>query len=164
MRRSRIDVSISRCRSSGRIDGEQLVGEVVDDELVVAAEADDEIGRVVESGEREPGQDETGRPALRPVAQLADHLPIEQRGGEQVAMASSGSKRRSAARISVSWPRTRSRPRRNDGSVRVAITRLTWSGQQLDEPLDAGVDVGVVDQVIVVDHDDQRARYLLRAR
>ena len=111
--------------------GEDLVGEVVDDEPVAAGERLDEVRRP-RSCSRMPRSESAAscRPAIQPsvrsssastsaaVRSQPHHLVEElHRLG--------GVKRRSAARTSVSWPRLRSRARGSGGSERVAITRCS---------------------------------------
>ena len=111
---------------------QDLLGQVVDDVAVVPGEAGDESGDVVsalhETAPPAGARRSTLRcapPALpRPRAVSANPItPL------RYAAASSGVKRRSAARISTSSPRPRNRASGNAGSARPAITRCTCGGR-----------------------------------
>ena len=100
-------------------------------------------------------------PSVRSHSSL-DHLPIEHGGGEQVgglvgveAQIGGADLGELAAHAQSAETERRVGARRDHDPDVV--------GAQLDEPLDAGVDLGVVDQVVVVDDDDERARHRLRA-
>ena len=89
---------------------QDLVGQVVDDVPVVAGKSGDEVGDVVTALDRERGQLQGGDPALRPPLQRDDILAPSDSSSItslRYAAASSGVKRRSAARISMSSPRPR---------------------------------------------------------
>ena len=111
---------------------QHLLDQVVDDVAVVAGEAGDEAGDVVAPLHRQRRQLERGDPPLGAPLQRGDVLlpsassPIT---SLRYAAASSGVKRRSAARISTSSPRARSRASGSAGSARLAITRCSCGGR-----------------------------------
>ena len=74
--------------------------------------------------------------------------------------ASEAVKRRSAARSSVSCPRLRSLARGSGGSARVVMSRREALGQVVHEERHRPVDVGRLDDVVVVEHEDP---HLVRA-
>lgn len=112
--------------------GEDLVGQVVEDEPVAAGKGGDEPGgrRRVHVAEGEGGELEAGDPALGAVREHRDVLAgeVEAIVSCRKRRASSAVNRRSAARTSVSWPRVRSRARGSGGSERVDRTRCTGAG------------------------------------
>ena len=61
--------------------GEQLVGQVVGHQPVVAPEGPDEAVGIVAPIERQPGQHQARRPTLRAVAQVVDHARAQVGGG-----------------------------------------------------------------------------------
>ena len=61
--------------------GEQLVGEVAGDELVVAAERLDEAIGVVGALQRQPGEHEPRSPTLGALAQVVEPLAVQPFGG-----------------------------------------------------------------------------------
>jgi hypothetical protein len=135
---------------------EQLVAEVLDDELVIAAEGDDERLGVIRSPEGEAGEDEAGGPALGPSAQLAEQFGVEGATGvsEQArglvwgeAEVIGADLRDSAAHAEASETERRIHPGgEHDGDRR-------WA--QVDEALHATVDALVLDEVVVVDHQHE---------
>ena len=68
------------------------------------------------------------------------------------AAASSGVNRRSAARISTSSPRARSRASGSAGSARLASTRCSLWGEMVEQERQPVLDVAGVDDVVVVEH------------
>ncbi len=110
--RSRIDIVTMNSRTSVRVHGQDLLGEVVADEAVAAAELPDELVRVVPAGQRQRGEVEARRPALGALHQLGH---ASRSASAHVAIASSSRassavKPRSAARISASRPRRAAGP------------------------------------------------------
>ena len=61
--------------------GEQFVGEIAGDELVVAAEGLDEAIGVVGAFQRQPGEHEPRGPPLGALAQVVEPLAVESFGG-----------------------------------------------------------------------------------
>ena len=107
-----------RSRKPGRfgLALQDLLDQVVDDEAVVAGESGDEAGDVVTSLHRQRGQLERGDPAFGPALQRRDvRAEVQAHDLVEVSRGLVGVKRRSAARISTSWPRARSRARGSAG-------------------------------------------------
>ena len=111
---------------------QDLVDQVVDDVAIVAGKPGDEAG----DDRRGPGsraRPVAGRRSSLPSAPPAPRHPAPSDSSSitslRYAAASSGVKRRSAARISTSSPRPRSEPSGNAGSARVVITRCSCGGR-----------------------------------
>lgn len=136
--------------------GEELVPQVLDDQLVVTPERRQEPVRVVGLPQRQPGEDQPGRPALGATAQLRHAGLVESRSGgaEQDGrlcrvepQVGAPQLDQLAAHPQPPQPERRVHPRRqHEGD-------LWWA--QLDQSLDAGVHADVVDEVVVVDHDHE---------
>ena len=136
---------------------EQFVAEVADHQLVVAAERVDEPFRFRRPFQRETGQHQAGGPSLGAGAEVVDR-----RRRERVAHRTQqhGGLARGEAQVvgshladPVAHPHASEAERRveaggdHDRQLRRA---------QVDEPLHPAVDGGVVDEVVVVDHHDER--------
>ena len=112
--------------------GEQLVAEVLDDEVVVAPERSDEALGVARVLEGETGEDEARGPALGAVAQLGEQVGVEGGTGatEQAGRLLGGEPEVLRRGSPPPGPRTRNRPIRNGGSMRVASTTVTCGGHR----------------------------------
>ena len=140
---------------------QDLVDQVVDDVAVVPGESRDEAGDVVAALDRERCQLEGGDPPFGPRLQR-DDSSLASRSSPitslRYAAASSGVKRRSAARISTSSPRARRRASGSAGSARVVITRCSCGGRCSSRNAHPVLDVVRVDDVVVVEHQHDVAR------
>ena len=136
--------------------GEELVGEVAGDQLVVTAEGLDEAIGVVGALEREPGQHEPRGPTLGALTQVVEPLFIEPVGGaaEQGGGLSVVEPEVAGADLSHPPPHTHpSQPERRIGAGDQHDRQLTRA--QVDEALDGTMHLGIVDHVIVVQYDDE---------
>jgi len=65
------------CYVPGRLAGEGLEAEVVDDRAIIARETGDEVTRVLAPRQRQSRELQARRPALRPRLQLSDVVRVE---------------------------------------------------------------------------------------
>ena len=136
--------------------GEQLVGEVAGDQLVVAAEGLDEAIGVVGALERQPGEHEPCGPTLGALAQVVEPLVVEPfGGGAQQGGGLDGVEPEVAGTDLADTPAHShpTEPERRIGAGDQHERELRWA--QVDEALHAPVHLGVIDEVVVVEHDDE---------
>ena len=140
---------------------QHLLDQVVDDVPVIPREAGDEAGDVVAPLHRQRRQLKRGDPpfgAPPPSAATSCAVRPSPITPFRYAAASSGVKRRSAARISTSSPRARNRASGNAGSARLAITRWICGGRCSSRNAMPVQHVARVDDVVVVEHQDDIVR------
>ena len=141
-----------------RLAGQHFLDQIVQDVAVRAPEPLHETGRVVAFLQRQGRQLQAGRPALRAPRRVSICLwgrvtPITL---EKKALASSREKLRSAARISVSWLRTRSRVRGRSGIFPRGDDQVQPGDALAEQRLEEAVDLLIFDQVILFQHQDDR--------
>ena len=107
-----------------RLPFQDLADEVVDDEPIVPCEPGDEFTDVFSALHREGGELQCGDPPSGAHVQRLDVVRRQPEAHRAVRVVRSfvAVKRRSAARISSSWPRARIRASGSGGSARLVIT------------------------------------------
>ena len=155
--RVRIDVARRKSRISGDLVLEHLVGEVVEDEPVVAGELGDERRRVVTALHRQRGELERSDPTLGPGLQHVD-VGGREREVHGVGQVGGGFVGGEAEICSSDLEQVAVGPERSEWERRVGAggdheADLGW--QVLEQERDRIVDLGGFDHVVVVEHEDQ---------
>ena len=143
----------------GGLSGQHLLAEVVDDVPVRAGEPLDEIRTVRPVAQPQRGQLQSGGPSLGP-RQQPEHVLLGQQCSSRLlknSTASAALNRRSSARNSARSPRTRRRLQRqrrvgpgDEHQVQLRRTAIQQRG-------DRRVHLGAGDEMVVVQHQDQRS-------
>jgi Major Facilitator Superfamily len=136
--------------------GEQLVGEIPDHQLIVTPELFDEAIGVLGPLERQPGEHQSGCPPFGPLAQIVEVPGVQPLGRRPEEGSGFGGVESQVGGPNLVEPPADAHPAQperrigacdqHDGELRRA---------QLDEAFDVAVHVRVVDEVVVVEHDDQ---------
>ncbi|MEM8705195.1 MAG: hypothetical protein AAGE98_01980 [Actinomycetota bacterium] len=112
---------------------------------------------IVASPKREPGEDESGRPALGAIAQRCGLVVGEPFVGEKSARFVLGEREVVGSHFDELGPDSQTRQPHTRVDTR-ADDQQDVFGHQFDEALERLVDPRVVDQVVVVDHQGRRWR------